>query len=117
VAGLYAQSGVDYDYLDSGKHAAVAAARTTDFLMERLGTRALGESRGESAFVFEFEGRHLGFVLECLGTKSVFVRQVYEELGENRFADVAYDTVACVVNDLICVGALPTVVNAYFAME
>lgn len=115
MAGLYAESGVDYEYLDSGKHAAVAAARTTDHLIERLGARALGESRGESAFVFELEGRHFAFVLECLGTKSAFARQVYEETGENRFADVGYDTVACIVNDLICVGALPAVMNAYFA--
>ena len=34
---------------------------------------------------------------------------------ENRFADVAYDTVAAIVNDLCCAGALPLVVNAYFA--
>jgi phosphoribosylformylglycinamidine cyclo-ligase len=33
----------------------------------------------------------------------------------NRFADVAYDTVAAILNDLCCVGALPLVVNAYFA--
>ncbi len=38
-----------------------------------------------------------------------------EQQGVNRFADVAYDTVAAIVNDLCCVGALPLVVNAYFA--
>ena len=37
------------------------------------------------------------------------------ELGVTRFDDVAYDTVAAIVNDLCCVGALPLVVNAYFA--
>jgi phosphoribosylformylglycinamidine cyclo-ligase len=31
------------------------------------------------------------------------------------FGNVAYDTVAAIVNDLCCVGALPLVVNAYFA--
>jgi phosphoribosylformylglycinamidine cyclo-ligase len=40
---------------------------------------------------------------------------VLDELGINRFADVAYDTVAAIVNDLCCVGAVPLVVNAYFA--
>ena len=35
--------------------------------------------------------------------------------GVNRFEAVAYDTVAAIVNDLACVGALPLVVNAYFA--
>lgn len=35
--------------------------------------------------------------------------------GASHFADIAYDTVAAVLNDLVCVGALPLVVNAYFA--
>ena len=38
-----------------------------------------------------------------------------ERQGVDRFADVAYDTVAAIVNDLCCVGAVPLVVNAYFA--
>jgi phosphoribosylformylglycinamidine cyclo-ligase len=40
---------------------------------------------------------------------------VLEHSGVDRFGDVAYDTVAAIVNDLCCVGALPLVVNAYFA--
>jgi phosphoribosylformylglycinamidine cyclo-ligase len=40
---------------------------------------------------------------------------VLERQGINRFGAVAYDTVAAIVNDLCCVGALPLVVNAYFA--
>jgi phosphoribosylformylglycinamidine cyclo-ligase len=40
---------------------------------------------------------------------------VLEAQGINRFGDVAYDTVAAILNDLCCVGALPLVVNAYFA--
>jgi hypothetical protein len=35
--------------------------------------------------------------------------------GAGHFADIAYDTVAAVLNDLVCVGALPLVLNAYFA--
>ena len=79
------------------------------------GGRALDASRGEPAFVFELGGRTLAFVVEGLGTKSIISRAVLETLGVNRFADVAYDTVAAIVNDLCCVGALPLVVNAYFA--
>jgi len=40
---------------------------------------------------------------------------VLDELGIDRFDDVAYDTVAAIVNDLACVGALPLTCNAYFA--
>jgi phosphoribosylformylglycinamidine cyclo-ligase len=45
----------------------------------------------------------------------VIARQVLERRGVNRFAEVAYDTVAAILNDLCCVGALPLAVNAYFA--
>jgi len=45
--------------------------------------------------------------VEGLGTKSVIARQVRESQGVDRFADVAYDTVAAILNDLCCVGALP----------
>jgi phosphoribosylformylglycinamidine cyclo-ligase len=65
--------------------------------------------------VFELDGHSFAFVVEGLGTKSIIARQVLERHGINRFADVAYDTVAAIVNDLCCVGALPLVVNAYFA--
>jgi phosphoribosylformylglycinamidine cyclo-ligase len=54
-------------------------------------------------------------VVEGLGTKSIVARHVLEGQGIDRFGDVAYDTVAAIVNDLCCVGALPLVVNAYFA--
>ncbi len=36
-------------------------------------------------------------------------------MGVERFDAVAYDTVAAIVNDLCCVGALPLVAAAYFA--
>ncbi len=65
--------------------------------------------------MFELDDRTLAFVVEGLGTKSIVARQVLAEQGIDRFADVAYDTVAAIVNDLCCVGALPLVVNAYFA--
>ena len=65
--------------------------------------------------MFELGGRAFAFVVEGLGTKSIVARHVLEGQGIDRFADVAYDTVAAILNDLCCVGALPLVVNAYFA--
>src|SRR5205807_8357807 len=79
------------------------------------GGRALDESRGEPAFVFESGGQTLAFVGEGLGTKSIIARQLEDELGPIGFEHVAYDAVAAIVNDLCCVVALPLVVNAYFA--
>jgi phosphoribosylformylglycinamidine cyclo-ligase len=115
VSDSYRAAGVDYASLDAGKRRALSAALATSGLMAARGGQAVDESRGEPAFVFEFGGRTLAFVLEGLGTKSVIARQVIEAGGANRFADVAIDTVAAIVNDLCCVGALPLVVNAYFA--
>ena len=111
----YRAAGVDYDALDAGKRLAMASALATSGLMAGRGGRAIDASRGEPAFLFELDGRSLAFVVEGLGTKSVIARQVLEGQGHDRFADVAYDTVAAILNDLCCVGALPLVVNAYFA--
>jgi len=111
----YRAAGVDYDALDAGKRLAMAKALSTSALLGARGGRALDASRGEPAFAFELGGRTFAFVVEGLGTKSIIARAVLEELGVNRFADVAYDTVAAILNDLCCVGALPLVVNAYFA--
>jgi phosphoribosylformylglycinamidine cyclo-ligase len=111
----YRDAGVDYDALDAGKRLAIAKALSTSPLLEAHGGRALDASRGEPAFVFELAGRAFAFVLEGLGTKAVIARQVLEEQGIDRFADVAYDAVAAIVNDLCCSGAQPLVVNAYFA--
>ena len=114
-AASYRAAGVDYDALDAAKRLAMAKALSTSPLLTAAGGRALDSSRGEPAFVFELDGRAFAFVVEGLGTKSIVARQVLEGQGINRFGEVAYDTVAAILNDLCCVGALPLVVNAYFA--
>ena len=114
-SSAYSSAGVDYDTLDAGKRNALTAALSTSGLLAARGGRALDASRGEPAFVFEAGGETLGFVLETLGTKSIIARQLEDRLGARGFESVAYDTVAAIVNDLCCVGALPLVVNAYFA--
>jgi phosphoribosylformylglycinamidine cyclo-ligase len=114
-AASYRAAGVDYETLDAGKRLAIAGALSTSSLLAARGGQALDASRGEPAFVFELDDRAFAFVVEGLGTKSMIARHVLEEQGINRFGDVAYDTVAAICNDLCCVGALPLVVNAYFA--
>lgn len=114
-SSTYGQVGVDYDTLDAAKRAALAQALATSPQLTQHGGRALDETRGESAFVFEFGGRTMAMVLECLGTKSMIARDFQEVTGIDRFADIAFDSVAAIVNDLCCVGALPLVINAYFA--
>jgi phosphoribosylformylglycinamidine cyclo-ligase len=115
VSDAYEASGVDYDILDAGKRLSLSQAAATSKLLLDHGGRAHDASRGEPAFVFSFDNNTFAFVLECLGTKSVIARRFEEETGEQRYAGIAYDTVAAIVNDLCCVGALPLVVNAYFS--
>jgi phosphoribosylformylglycinamidine cyclo-ligase len=114
-SSAYSSAGVDYQALDAGKRSALNEAMATSALLSSTGGRAREESRGEPAFVFEAGGQTLALVVEGLGTKSIIARQVEEQLGLGAFDNVAYDTVAAIVNDLCCVGALPLVVNAYFA--
>ena len=114
-SSAYTSAGVDYAALDAGKRQALTEALATSGMLRARGGRAVDESRGEPAFVFEAGGQTLAFVLETLGTKSLIARQFEAQLGTRGFDHVAYDTVAAIVNDLCCVGALPLVVNAYFA--
>ena len=121
VHSAYRRAGVDYAVLDAGKRRALEEALATSHWLAAAGARAIDGSRGEPAFVLRFAGSTLAFVLETLGTKSIIAREYHEltsageRAGANHFDDVAYDTVAAVLNDLVCVGALPLVVNAYFA--
>jgi len=111
----YTKAGVDYDVLDEGKRQALRAAGATSHLLADNDGEAIDASRGEPAFVFRHGETTYASVLEGLGTKSVIARLVQEESGQNLFDNVAYDTVAAIVNDLCCVGATPLVIHAYFA--
>jgi phosphoribosylformylglycinamidine cyclo-ligase len=115
MSSEYGKVGIDYDILDESKRAAIRNAEATSPLIAAHGGRVVEESRGASAFVLEMGGQQLAFVVEGLGTKSIVARQWLEETGEDRFADVGIDGVAAIVNDVASVGALPFVVNAYFA--
>jgi phosphoribosylformylglycinamidine cyclo-ligase len=112
---LYAQAGVDYERLDAAKRLAGELAARTSPLLGLHGAEELPASRGQPAFVFRAGGLTLATVLECLGTKSLLASALLREAGIDRWADVAQDTVAAIVNDLASVGALPMVVHAYFA--
>ena len=80
-----------------------------------LGFSELEGTRGESAYVFQMNNQWGAFVQEGLGTKSLIAQKVYEQTGESHFAAIAQDTVACVINDLVSVGATPVVLNAYWS--
>ncbi|SEE29555.1 phosphoribosylformylglycinamidine cyclo-ligase [Streptomyces sp. 2131.1] len=111
----YEKAGVDYSVLDRVKRAAVERAAATAGLLGASGGREFTASRGATAYVFEVGGLTLATVTEGLGTKSVIAEQYLQVSGESRFADLAVDAVASIVNDVVSVGANPLVVTAYFA--
>ncbi len=111
----YGKLGIDYDVLDASKRDAIGFAQSTSHLLAQHGASAVEASRGASAFVLELAGQHLAFVVEGLGTKSIIARRWLDDAGEDRFADIGIDAVGAIVNDVCSVGALPLVINAYFA--
>jgi phosphoribosylformylglycinamidine cyclo-ligase len=111
----YRRSGVDYEVLDEVKREAIALASATAPLLAASAGAEIAESRGSSAYVFELNGTTLALVVEGLGTKSIIASEYLDATGVSRFADIARDTVAAIVNDVISVGANPLVVTAYFA--
>jgi phosphoribosylformylglycinamidine cyclo-ligase len=81
-----------------------------------FGFQEVAGTRGESAYVFAMGEQWGAFVQEGLGTKSLIAQTVYKETGESScFRDIAQDTVACIINDLVSVGATPVVLDAYWS--
>jgi phosphoribosylformylglycinamidine cyclo-ligase len=115
-ASTYAQSGVDYSAMDPIKVLAQRSAAGTAGNLVAFNAHEIAQSRGESAYVWDEGGSYRSLVIEGLGTKNL-VADAMRQYGDKTYYDaIAQDTIAMVVNDLIVVGALPQVVNAYFAI-
>jgi phosphoribosylformylglycinamidine cyclo-ligase len=112
----YESSGVRYDQLDAFKRACQRAARTTSGLLNDHGYREPATTRGESAYLIEAEDHYLAHVEEGLGTKNLVADAVYAETKECFYREIAIDTVATIVNDLITCGALPISVAMHAAV-
>jgi phosphoribosylformylglycinamidine cyclo-ligase len=111
----YQQAGVDYGVIDPLKIAAQRAAAATAVQLERHGLREVPGSRGESAYVIDAGPFCIASIVECLGSKALVADEMARLTGRSRYDDIAQDTIAMAVNDLITVGATPLVVQAYWA--
>jgi len=111
----YGTSGVDYGRIDPLKIAAQRAALATRSQLDGHGFSEVSASRGESAFVVDVGPFYLASIVECLGSKALVADAMAELTGASAYADIAQDTIAMAVNDLITVGATPLVVQAYWA--
>ncbi len=112
----YEASGVRYDQLDAFKRACQRAARTTVGLLPAHGYAEPASTRGESAYLIEAADHFLAHVEEGLGTKNLVADAVAAATGQCFYREVAIDTVATIVNDLITCGALPISVAMHAAV-
>lgn len=112
----YAGSGVNYDAMDPFKKLCQKAAITTAPNLKRYGLVEVPASRGESCYLMEAPDFFLGHVEEGLGTKNLIADAMFANVDKTYYDNIAQDTVAMIVNDLITVGALPFSVAMHLAV-
>lgn len=115
----YEGVGVDYGTMDGFKRMAQTAGRETTNNICRLNNGEFSEfepSRGESAFLIEAAKSYFAHVEEGLGTKNLVADAMYSLTGKSYYDQIAQDTVAMIVNDLITLGALPLSVAMHLAV-
>lgn len=112
----YREAGVDYGGLDPFKIEAQQAAASTAGHFLRLGYKEVSASRGESAYVWDEGDEYGAMVTEGLGTKNLVADAMREITGKTYYDAIAQDTAAMILNDLITVGATPTVIGAHFSV-
>lgn len=111
----YISTGVNYSVMDPLKRLAQKLARSTSSNFDRFGMREVPESRGESAYVWKEKDAYKTLVIEGLGTKNLVADEMQKITGKSYYKQIAQDTLAMIVNDVVVVGAKPAVINAYFA--
>jgi len=112
----YAGVGVDYDAMDPFKRMAQLAARETARNIRGFGFSEVKMSRGESVYLIETPDSYLAQVEEGLGTKNLVADAMYYLTGKSYYDQIAQDTVAMIVNDMITLGALPLSVAMHLAV-
>jgi phosphoribosylformylglycinamidine cyclo-ligase len=111
--------GVDYDAMDPFKRMAQLAGRETAKNINRLNNGEFCEvemSRGESAYLIEAAKSFFAHAEEGLGTKNLVADVMHRLIGKTYYDQIAQDTVAMIVNDMITLGALPLSVAMHLAV-
>ena len=111
----YKTAGVDYAKIDPLKVLAQRAAAETGSNLVPHGLSEVAASRGESAYVVDFGDFYLASITECLGTKALVADAMRAITGRTYYDQIAQDTLAMAINDIITVGATPISVHAYWA--
>lgn len=114
----YKDVGDDYDIKDPFKTFAHKQAGLTHNNFKDVGFKEVAASRGESAYVFDMGNMYGACTQEGLGTKNLIADAVYDKTHKRSYYDnVAIDTVATIVNDMVTVGARPLVVSPHWSVE
>lgn len=100
--------------MDPLKRLAQKMGQQTSKNLQQFNLKEVSESRGESAYVWEEENCYRAFVIEGLGTKNLVADEMAKIGKESYYDAIAQDSIAAIVNDILTVGALPQVINAYF---
>jgi phosphoribosylformylglycinamidine cyclo-ligase len=111
----YKDAGVDYSKIDPVKVLAQKAAGETAGNLSRHRMAEIVESRGESAYVIDAGDFYIASITECLGTKALVADEMRKVTGKTYYDQIAQDTIAMAVNDIITVGASPVSIHAYWA--
>jgi phosphoribosylformylglycinamidine cyclo-ligase len=112
----YSESGVDYASIDPVKTLAQKASRDTARHLKASGLEEVAATRGESAYVWQQGSVWMASVIEGLGTKNLVADAMHALTGKTYYENIAHDTVATIINDLVSVGAKPLVIHAYWAV-
>ena len=113
----YAKVGDNYYTKDPIKKLAQVAAQKTAQNLAKSGFSEIGDSRGESAFVWRQGDVLMAAVVEGLGTKNLVADEMRKVSHQTFYDVIGHDTVACIINDLVTVGTKPLVIHAYWAIE
>ena len=115
----YKTAGVDYAKIDPLKVLAQRAAAETAGNLAQHGLSEVAASRGESAYLVDCGDFYLASITECLGTKALVADAMRalpsNSAGRTYYDQIAQDTLAMAINDIITVGATPISVHAYWA--
>lgn len=112
----YASTGVNYESMDPFKIACQKRASCTSKNASRLCFNAVEWTRGESAFLVKRGLEYFSHVEEGLGTKNLVADAMAKITGKSYYDQIAQDTVAMIVNDMITLGQLPVTLAMHLAV-
>lgn len=110
----YEKTGVPYEIMDPLKVLAQIEGKKTAKNLRFSKIKELRESRGESAYIVDMGNCYLATVQESLGTKGIVADETRKLTGKTYYDALAQDTIAMMVNDLITMGAQPSIIMAYW---